>query len=149
MMNRDRRKTWNKRLRSNQGFSLIEMLVVLTIIGLLTSLVAPKVTKYLSGAKASTAKAQMTSIAQAIALYQLEVGDIPSSEAGLSALIVRPANRPRWNGPYLDRESALLDPWGNSYLYRFPGETGDFDLWSLGSDGAEGGTGDAADVWYK
>lgn len=134
---------------NDQGFSLLEMLVVLTIIGLLTSLVAPKVTKYLSGAKTNTAQAQMTSIAQALELYRLEVGSLPSSEVGLSALITQPANRPRWNGPYLDRETALLDPWGTPYRYNTPGSTGEYDLWSYGADAAEGGTGDASDVWYR
>ena len=141
-------------LRSNKhssesGFSLLEMLVVLTIIGLLTSLVAPRVTKYLSGAKTNTAEAQMASIAQAIALYRLEVGSAPAEQAGLSALLTAPANRPRWNGPYLERASAIIDPWGNPYLYRVPGQSGDYDLLSLGADGVEGGTGEAADVWYN
>lgn len=149
-MKKTAKKTDKKAANSTEkGFSLLEMLVVLTIIGLLTSLVAPKVTKYLSGAKASTAKAQLTSIAQALELYRLEVGSLPSTEAGLSALITRPANRQRWNGPYLDRETALLDPWGAPYLYKSPGDTGEYDLWSLGADATEGGTGDASDVWYR
>lgn len=148
-MKQDKANTRSTRHSSESGFSLMEMLVVLTIIGLLTSLVAPRVTKYLSGAKSSTAQAQMASIAQAIALYQLEVGVVPSQEAGLAALIRAPANRPRWNGPYLERPTALIDPWGNPYLYRVPGQFGDFDLLSLGSDGVEGGTGDAADVWHN
>ncbi|WP_262694149.1 type II secretion system major pseudopilin GspG [Kordiimonas aquimaris] len=134
---------------TDAGFTLLEILVVLTIVGLLATLVAPKVTKYLSGAKSSTASAQMASIAQALELYRLEVGSLPSTEAGLQALLVRPANRRRWNGPYLERPSALLDPWGNSYQYRVPGETGEFDLLSLGADNQLEGSGDDQDIWYR
>lgn len=135
--------------RPDAGFSLLEMLVVLTIIGLLATLVAPKVTKYLSGAKSGTAVAQMSSIAQALELYRLEVGSLPSQEAGLTALLERPANRPGWNGPYLDRPSALIDPWGTIYQYRVPGETGEFDLFSMGADKTVGGTGDDSDLSYR
>jgi len=143
------RKNVGKSLASDAGFSLLELLVVLTIIGLLATLVAPKVTKYLSGAKSGTAMAQMSSIAQALELYRLEVGSLPSQEAGLFALLEKPANRPRWNGPYLDRPSALTDPWGTNYQYRIPGETGEFDLFSVGADKAVGGTGDDSDLSYR
>lgn len=125
------------------GFTLIEILVVMAIIGLVAAIVAPQVFKSLGGAKADAARAQLEALATSIDLYRLEVGKLPPD---LDALIDRPAGEERWNGPYLRKQKVPLDPWDREYLYRAPGEHGDFDLLSLGADGVEGGDGDDADV---
>lgn len=129
-----------------RGFTLIELLVVLVILGLLMSVVGPRVMKYVGGAKSDTAQLQIQDLAAALDMYNLEVGKYPSQEAGLKALIERPANVPRWNGPYLRKSSIPQDPWDRDYLYRFPGEHGPFDISSLGADGQAGGEGDDADI---
>ena len=128
------------------GFTLVEILVVLVILGLLGALVGPRVLGYLSGAKADTAKLQIDGISQALDLYRLDTGSYPSSQDGLEALIAAPAGGKGWNGPYLDSKSMPLDPWGNAYVYKSPGDHGDYDLASLGSDGLPGGESEAADV---
>lgn len=127
------------------GFTLLELLVVMVIIGLLVSYVAPRYFGQLSKSEVGVAKAQLDSLTKAISQYRLDTGHFPPNEAGLRALVKAPANERRWNGPYLQRELPL-DPWGNPYQYRAPGRNGDFDLYSLGKDGKPGGTGDDADV---
>jgi general secretion pathway protein G len=128
------------------GFTLIELLVVLVILGLLAAFAAPQVLKYLGRAKTDAARAQVQNIASILDLYRLEIGSYPDQKDGLEALLEPPGDVPRWNGPYVKRRDALIDPWGQMYVYKFPGEHGDYDLYSLGADQAEGGEGEDADV---
>lgn len=121
--------------------------MVLVILGLLVGVAAPRVMKYLGGAKVDTARIQIERLSNVLDLYLLEVGRYPTQEEGLLALVEAPPGVERWNGPYLKKNRAALnDPWGNPYVYRFPGEHGDFDLYSLGADGKEGGEGNARDI---
>lgn len=136
----------DRRLRREGGFTLMELLVVMAIIGLLAVLVAPRVIQYLSGAKVDTATVQVDRLAGVLDLYRLEIGQYPSQEDGLVVLVERPANAASWNGPYIRNAKSLTDPWGNPYRYRFPGEHGEFDLYSLGADGREGGDGENQDI---
>jgi general secretion pathway protein G len=128
------------------GFTLIELLVVLAIIGLLASLTAPRVIKYLGGAKTQTAEVRLQTLATALDLYRLEVGRYPSEQEGLAALLEKPQSAARWNGPYVNRPQDLNDPWNQPFVYRFPGRHSSYDLASLGADGAEGGEGEDRDV---
>lgn len=131
---------------SATGFTLIELLVVLVILGLLAGLVGPQVMRYLGDSKTRTAEVQIQELASALDLYRLDVGSYPSGEQGLEALVRQPSGVSRWNGPYLRKRELPEDPWGNAYRYRFPGEHGEFDLWSYGADGRPGGEGESADV---
>jgi general secretion pathway protein G len=128
-----------------QGFTLVEMLVVITIIGLIMGLIGPRVLNYLSESKVKAAKIQMQSFASALDLYNLDTGRYPSSAEGLAAL-VHPTAGGAWNGPYLKGAALPNDPWNHPYIYRVPGEHGPYDIMSLGSDGQEGGSGTAADI---
>jgi general secretion pathway protein G len=128
------------------GFTLIELLVVLVILGLLAAFVAPQVLNYLGKAKTDVARAQIMNIASILDLYRLEVGRYPDEQEGLGALLEAPADEPRWNGPYVKKIDALMDPWGELYQYRVPGEYGDYDLYTLGADQTEGGEGENQDV---
>ncbi len=132
------------------GFTLIELLVVLVILGLLAALAAPRVIGYLSGARSDTARLQIESFRSALDLYRLDTGSYPTSQQGLQALVASPG-APGWKGPYLQTKAVPLDPWGNAYVYRSPGAHGDYDIESLGSDKAPGGSGEAADVtsWQR
>ncbi len=134
------------RCRGAAGFTLIELLVVLSILSLLAFIAVPQVLKYLSGAKTDTARIQVQNLAGTLDLYRLDVGSYPSEELGIRALIERPSDAERWNGPYIRKREMLIDPWGRSYMYRYPGEHGEFDLYSLGADDAEGGEGEDRDV---
>ena len=129
-----------------RGFTLVEILVVITIIGLIMALVGPRVLNYLGESKVKAAKIQIESFSSSLDLYYLDVGRYPSTSEGLGALVQRPGGVPTWNGPYLRSGVVPNDPWGHPYLYRSPGEHGAFDIVSYGSDGQEGGTGTAADV---
>ena len=120
--------------------------MVLVILGLLAAFAAPQVLNYLGPAKTDAAKAQVQNIASILDLYRLEVGSYPDEQDGLDALLEPPPDVPRWNGPYVKRRDALIDPWGTLYVYRFPGEHGAYDLYSLGADQAEGGEGEDQDV---
>jgi general secretion pathway protein G len=131
---------------TENGFTLIELLVVLGIIALLMALVAPQVIRYLSEAKSETASVQLKNLESALELYYLDTGEYPASEAGLHALVVSPAGAKGWRGPYLKRESGLLDPWGKPYTYKLPGEHGAYDIYSLGRDAALGGEGENKDL---
>ena len=128
------------------GFTLIELLVVLVILGLLAAFAAPQVLNYLGRAKTDAARAQVQNIASILDLYRLEVGNYPSQQDGLDALLEQPPDAARWNGPYVKRRDALTDPWGEIYEYRFPGEHGAYDLYTLGADRSEGGEGEDRDV---
>ena len=134
------------RRRRERGFTLMELLVVILIIGLLTGIVGPRLLGQISRSEVTTAKAQMDSFDKALQSYRLDVGRFPTTTQGLSALLVQPADEQRWHGPYL-QQAIPLDPWGSPYQYRSPGTgTKDFDLISLGHDRAPGGAGDDADI---
>jgi general secretion pathway protein G len=128
------------------GFTLLELLVVLAILGLLAAIVAPRVLKYLGSSRSQTAKVQIQNVAAAAELFRLDVGRYPNNDEGLTALVTAPPATEGWNGPYLQNQTALRDPWGQPYHYRSPGQHGDIDVYTLGSDKAEGGTGEAKDV---
>jgi general secretion pathway protein G len=132
--------------RSVHGFTLVEMLVVLGIIALLATLVAPQVLRYLSKAKTDTAAAQIKNLQGAIELYGFDTGRYPSPDEGLASLLSPPADASGWNGPYLRSPEGLHDPWNRAFIYRFPGIHGDYDLFSYGLDGIEGGEGENRDV---
>lgn len=121
------------------GFTLIEMLVVITIIGLIVGLVGPRVLNYLSESKTKTAKIQIESLSAALDLYYLDNGRYPGTNEGLVALVQRPATASGWNGPYLRTASVPVDPWGHPYLYKVPGDHSPYEIDSFGSAGPEGG----------
>jgi len=127
------------------GFTLLELLVVVVIIGLLAGFVAPRYFGQVGKSEVNVAKAQIDALEKALDQYRLDIGSYPSNELGLKALVERPASEPKWAGPYL-RKAVPLDPWGKPYVYQVPGEKGDFDLVSYGKDGQPGGTGEAADI---
>ncbi|MBB1126178.1 type II secretion system major pseudopilin GspG [Thiospirillum jenense] len=128
------------------GFTLVELLVVLAILGLLAGLVGPQVMKFLGSSKTKTAHLQIEDLSATLDLYRLEVGRYPTSVEGLQPLVTNPGNAPNWNGPYLKKGNVPKDPWGYDYQYRSPGENGAYDLWSLGADGQEGGDGENQDI---
>jgi general secretion pathway protein G len=132
--------------RAERGYTLVEILVVITIIGLIVALVGPRVLNYLGESKVKTAKIQIQSFASALDLFYLDTGRYPLSSEGLSALVQRSGGLTAWNGPYLKGGSVPNDPWGKAYAYRSPGEHGPYDIISFGADGQEGGTGTAADI---
>ena len=131
--------------RKDQGFTLLELLVVIVIIGLLAGYVAPRYFSQVGKSEVQVAKAQLDAIETALDQYRLDTRHLPSTEQGLSVLVARPANEPNWNGPYL-KKVAPADPWGRPYVYRVPGQKGDFDLFSYGRDGKPGGSGEDADI---
>jgi general secretion pathway protein G len=128
------------------GFTLVEILVVITIIGMIMALVGPRVLNYLSESKIKAARIQIESFSSALDLYYLDVGRYPSTSEGLAGLAQQPGGVQGWNGPYLRSGSVPNDPWGHAYVYRSPGEHGAFDIVSHGKDGQEGGIGGASDV---
>ena len=132
--------------RRQAGFTLIELLVVLVILGLLAAFAAPQVLNYLGSAKTSAASTQLQNIASILDLYRLDAGRYPTEDEGLNALLERPDGSARWNGPYVKKEDALIDPWGQTFSYRMPGDHGPYDLFSLGADQAEGGDGENQDL---
>ena len=129
-----------------QGFTLVEMLVVITIIGLIMGLIGPRVLNYLSESKVKAAKIQLQSFSSALDLFYLDAGRFPSTSEGLTALVQRTPGVAAWNGPYLKGGAVPNDPWNHPYLYRSPAEHGPYDIMSYGSDGQEGGSGIAADL---
>jgi general secretion pathway protein G len=129
-----------------EGFTLVEMLVVIAIVGLMMGLIGPRVLNYLAESKVKTAKIQMQSFASALDLFNLDAGRYPTTAEGLTALVRRTSGIAAWNGPYLKGGNVPSDPWNHPYIYRAPGERAAFDIMSLGSDGQEGGTGTAADI---
>src|SRR5689334_15245669 len=128
------------------GYTLVELLVVLAILGLLVALAGPCVIKYLGSAKSDSARIQVEKFAGVLDLYRLELGRYPTDEEGLVALVDKPAQADGWNGPYLKSRESLTDPWGKPYIYKSPGEHGEYDLYTLGADGKEGGEGEDKDV---
>jgi len=129
-----------------RGFTLVEILVVITIIGLIMALVGPRVLNYLAESKVKAAKIQIESFSSALDLYYIDVGRYPSTSEGLEALARQPGGVQAWNGPYLRTGSVPKDPWGRPYVYRSPGEHGAFDIVSHGAHGQEGGIGTEADI---
>jgi general secretion pathway protein G len=134
-----------KAIKKERGFTLIEILIVMVIIGLLAALVGPRMFGKVGKSKQGAAKAQMALFETALDSYRLDVGRYPSTEQGLNALRVRLQGEDKWDGPYLRREIPA-DPWGNPYVYRSPGEYGDFDIISYGADGRPGGEGEDQDI---
>ncbi len=128
------------------GFTLVEILVVITIIGLIMALVGPRVLNYLGELRVKTAKIQIQSFSAALDLFYLNAGRYPSSSEGLAALVQPVTSVESWKGPYLKGGTLPADPWGKPYVYQSPGEHGAYDIMSYGSDGQEGGTGTAADI---
>ncbi len=135
-----------RRRRQQRGFTLMELLVVLAILGLLVSLVGPQVLNQLGGAKTKTAKIQIRDLEQALEIYKLDVGRFPSTSEGLEALVSKPGNATGWNGPYLKGGKVPNDPWNREYNYKYPGEKAEMDIFSYGLNGSPGGDGEDADV---
>lgn len=127
------------------GFTLLELLVVVAIIGLLAGYVGPKYFGQLGKAEVKAARAQIDALEKALDQYRLDVGSYPSTKQGLNALMNKPAGLQKWAGPYLKKD-VPLDPWGKPYLYKSPGEHGDLDLYTYGRDGRAGGSGEDADI---
>lgn len=127
------------------GFTLLELLVVMVIIGLLAGYVGPKYFSQIGKSEVKTARAQIEALEQALDQYRLDAGHYPTTEQGLAALMTKPGNEQKWGGPYL-KKNVPQDPWGRPYLYKSPGEHGEYDLYSLGKDGQPGGTDEAADI---
>ncbi|MEP9356810.1 type II secretion system major pseudopilin GspG [Xanthobacter sp. KR7-65] len=141
-----RRPSARRRRAAEAGYTLVELLVVITIIGLIVALVGPRVLGYLGDSKVKTAKIQIQGFASALDLYYLDAGRYPSTSEGLGALVQRPPGVAVWNGPYLKGGQVPNDPWGKPYAYRSPGAGAPYDIVSRGSDGQEGGSGTAADI---
>ena len=127
------------------GFTLLELLVVMVIIGLLAGYVGPRYFAQIGKSEVKTARAQIDSLGKALDQYRLDAGHYPNTEQGLAALTVHPSNEAKWAGPYLVK-AVPLDPWGNAYRYKNPGEHGEYDLFSYGKDGQLGGVDEAADI---
>ncbi|MFZ3043395.1 MAG: type II secretion system major pseudopilin GspG [Thiobacillus sp.] len=136
----------SKLARAQRGFTLLELLVVLVILGMLAALAGPRVMKYVSSAKSDTAQLQVEEFGAALDMYKLEVGRHPNTQEGLQALVEAPGGATNWNGPYLKKKTVPKDPWGADYIYASPGQRGAFDLSSLGADGREGGEGEDRDI---
>ena len=134
-----------RRFRAHTGFTLLELLVVVAIIALLVGYVGPRLFGQLGKSEITTAKAQIDALEKAVDQYRLDTGHYPTTELGLAALVNKPQSEPKWNGPYL-RKDVPLDPWGKAYVYKQPGEKGEYDIVSFGKDGQPGGTGENADI---
>ena len=131
--------------REAHGFTLLELLVVMVIIGLLAGYVGPKYFSQIGKSEVKAARAQIDALGKALDQFRLDTGHYPSMEEGLGALVTRPASESKWDGPYLTK-NVPPDPWGNPYVFKIPGEHGEYDLLSYGKDGQPGGEGEAADV---
>jgi general secretion pathway protein G len=130
---------------AQRGFTLLELLVVMAIIGLLAGYVGPRYFAQIGKSEIKAARAQIDALEKALDQYRLDTGHYPSQDQGLAAIIKKPANEPRWDGPYLKKDLPM-DPWGRPFIYKIPGERGEFELVSLGKDGVAGGAGEAADI---
>ena len=128
-----------------RGFTLLELLVVVAIIGLLVGYVAPRYFSQVGKSEVTSVRAQIDGFEKALDTFRLDTGRYPTTEQGLNALVTKPADAAKWNGPYL-RKAVPLDPWGNPYRYKSPAEKGDYEILSYGKDGQPGGSGDGADI---
>lgn len=144
-------RTFEDARRDESGMTLLEILIVMVILGMLATLGSLQLIGYLGRAKAQTARLQIEEIATAVELYRIDVGALPEGPDALSELTDKPDGVDRWNGPYLRKKTVLTDPWNRAYLYREPGEHGEFDIVSLGADGEVGGDGVDADIgnWMR
>jgi len=133
------------RCARHAGFTLLELLVVIVIIGLLASMVAPRYFDQLGKSNTKIARAQIVALEKALDQYRLDLGHYPSTEEGLDSLFVKPNNEEKWKGPYL-KKAVPADPWGRPYIYKSPGDHGELDLSTLGADGQPGGSDENADV---
>ena len=129
--------------RRSRAFTLIELLAVIAILGLIAAFAVPQVLKWVSGARSDSARIQIEALGASIDLYRLEVGTFPPT---LEALVEKPNGVDKWNGPYIKKKVVPKDPWGNDYVYRYPGSNGEYDLISLGADNSEGGEGEQKDI---
>jgi general secretion pathway protein G len=145
MMTVVRRRKVETRGQPN-GFTLVELLVVLAILGLVAAVATPQVLKYLAKAKTDTARIDIKGIGVALDLFLLDTGHYPTEQEGLAVLVERPNNGAEWHGPYLKSKRVPLDPWVRPYIYHFPGQHGDYDLFTFGADNAPGGAGENQDV---
>ena len=136
----------SRKQNRQRGFSLIELIVVLVILGLLAAVVGPRVMDRLRGSRAQIARIQIAEFDTTLELFNFDVGRYPTSEEGLRALIENTGNIPNWSGPYLKKNAVPKDPWNHDYAYRAPGQHGEYDLYSLGADGQEGGERENADI---
>jgi general secretion pathway protein G len=143
-----RHKPRKQRLSNKQrGFTLIELMIVLVILGLIAGIVGPQAMKYLGKGKTQSAKVQIENLSAALDMYRLEVGNYPTTSDGLKALVAEPSGARGWNGPYLKKGDVPKDPWNNDYQYKRPGSNNHpYDLSSFGADGANGGEGEDADI---
>jgi general secretion pathway protein G len=139
-----RSSSWSQ-VQGRRGFTLLELLVVMVIIGLLAGYVGPKLFAQIGKSEVKVARAQVDALSKALDQYRIDAGRYPDTAQGLLALVARPADEPRWQGPYLAK-AVPLDPWQRPYIYRSPGQHGEYDLMSLGRDGAPGGDGDNVDI---
>jgi general secretion pathway protein G len=133
-------------LKCRRGFTLIELMVVMIILGLLAALVVPRMFGRIGQAKTNAARAQIELLGTALDSFRLDVGRYPTTAEGLAALVTQVSGVDNWNGPYLKKIDVPLDPWNNPYVYESPGKNGDYDIYSLGADKAEGGEGENADI---
>jgi len=136
-----------KKKNEQKGFTLIEILVVLAIIGLLAGLIGPQVMKQFSSSKPKAARLQIEGLVSALDLYRLDSGRYPTNGQGLQALIQQPDGLNNWNGPYLRKSSIPKDPWDRAYEYVYPGRKAEFEVFSLGADGQAGGEGEDVDIY--
>jgi general secretion pathway protein G len=144
LLTRNRRSSFRRTVE--RGFTLVEMLVVISIIALIMALVAPRVLNFLADSKVKAAKIQIQSLGSALDLYALDTGHYPSSSEGLDALMHRPSGEESWSGPYLKGNVVPNDPWGRPYIYRSPGDHGAYDIVSRGANGQEEDTGASASI---
>jgi general secretion pathway protein G len=135
----------SKHCRLEAGFTLLELLVVMVIIGLLAAYVGPKYFSQVGKSEVKTTRAQLVGLEKALDHFRLDTGHFPTTQQGLNALMVRPQNEPKWDGPYMSK-TIPLDAWGNAYQYKKPGDHGEYDLYSFGRDGRVGGDGQDADI---
>lgn len=133
-------------LLKNGGFTLLELLIVMIIIGLLAALIGPKMIGRVGESRQTVAKQQIEGFSSAMEMYKLDTTKYPTQEQGLEALVTEPQGIANWKGPYLKKKFIPKDPWGNNYVYTYPGEHGDYDIVSYGADGNSGGDGEAKDV---